>query len=435
MDEAGRRRAFRIDRGRVTIGSGAGAELRLTGAGLADVHAELEVRGDDVVLTPRPGVLPPSVGGRAAGGAIKLRPGVPVRLVDAVLTLMGEGEDVGAARPAPSAAAPAAVAPVRSRSERGLAPRRAKRRGSPLATLGWTLGAILVGALLVWKVVVPLMTHKPPAVFEPQVRLQRARDYMRTASWESARRELERIPRDAALSEEVLAEIDALRAELDERRDDSRRAELEQRGTKWAQTFLRDYEKNYLAGSPDPSRVRVFLKRARQFRERYPDHPELDWVARQESRFRDVVSLDDPPTFADVEFEVTLLTQGRPREYDEAARVLDRFATVATGADRELALALREEKRAEEEAWVQDRLQQARFEYENDNLGEAVGWLRSLAVHSSEQAWRDDAARRLLKFQGVDGWLEAHRRQFPDSYEELARNPVIAEYLRSKGDS
>ena len=61
VEDGGKRRAFKVGDGTLTIGSGGGASLRLSDPAAAEVHAELLLREGRATLRLKPGVLPPRV--------------------------------------------------------------------------------------------------------------------------------------------------------------------------------------------------------------------------------------------------------------------------------------------------------------------------------------------------------------------------------------
>ena len=87
VDDGGARRAFKLNDGRLTVGCGEGATLRLTAEGVAEAHADLVIAEGRVRLAPRPGVLPPLVAGVPARGEIELKHDAAVKIGGATLTV------------------------------------------------------------------------------------------------------------------------------------------------------------------------------------------------------------------------------------------------------------------------------------------------------------------------------------------------------------
>src|SRR5687767_4166046 len=92
VDDAGNRRAFNVGEGRLSIGSGTEAKLKLAASGVASVHVEVEVHGGKATLHPKPGVTPPQVLGRSVSGPVVLQHGVPVKVGGATVTVEYEGQ-------------------------------------------------------------------------------------------------------------------------------------------------------------------------------------------------------------------------------------------------------------------------------------------------------------------------------------------------------
>jgi hypothetical protein len=139
LDENGATRRFKLNPGKLTIGSGDAATLRLTSANVAELHAELVFEAGVARLRPRPGVVPPSLGGKALTAETVLAGGQSVKIGNAVISVEydeGEGpktvKAAGAARPAVAAATGAAGA--RTGGGRSAAP-------APRAGGGRTAGA------------------------------------------------------------------------------------------------------------------------------------------------------------------------------------------------------------------------------------------------------------------------------------------------------
>ena len=72
LEEGGQRRAFRVNEGKLTIGSSESCTLTLASPDVAEIHAELEVHGEEITLRPRPGVTPPRVLGKAVSNPTRL---------------------------------------------------------------------------------------------------------------------------------------------------------------------------------------------------------------------------------------------------------------------------------------------------------------------------------------------------------------------------
>jgi len=452
VEEGGARRAFKVGEGKLSIGSGQGAKLRLSADGVAEVHAELEIQGGVATLHPRPGVLPPRVAGVPASGPVRVPPGAPVQIGAATLRLESDADEeaVGGARPARApvrAGAGAArgspraplVSPSRARAgardEAEVGAERAerlRRRGPPT----WAIVVPLVAVIgVLGFFVLESLTGGEVEVTEGEAEIyfreaQRALNYGRVSE---AASELDRIP-EAGLTPELRAAVAALRAEIEQARRDGELMLQNSRGTEYLDEQLKRFEKTYLSGALDPPKVRVFLKRTKYFRETWPQHEEMDWIERQERRLAGIVDLSAPPTLADIEFEVKTLTRSTDlRNYKECFAVLENFLEVCGADDRERVRQLIEHHQEEREEWFYERMQRARFEYENDRKGQAVGWLVAIIQYAGDREMEERAASDLVKFENAVPILRGYKEGKPAIYEELKRNRVIAAFIAEKG--
>jgi hypothetical protein len=441
VEEGGGRRAFRMGKGVLTVGSGADARLRLASGDVAEVHLELELAGDVVKLRPRPGVVPPRVDGQPAAGEIVLAPGRTVEVGSARLWIETEG-----APPAMTPAAPAAAAPVvtpgvpgRPRASAPVAsvPRRAARARAgerPAAVPAWlTVVGILAVVGLVFLAWARLVRTEASGEGLASNKLRAARQAFAASRFEDARVELAGIPA-SALTPELAERKAALEREISEvlARDELRVENAP--GTKYLDTLLRKYEGMYLQGTPEHAKVRLFLQRCRTFRARWPRHPEMDWVTRQEARFAGYVDMNAPLSLADVQWQVKDLTDGMPRNYAAAFALVDEFLTRATGSDREAAQALWDELAQARPEYAEDRLFEARHQFEKKNdPSKAVWWLVHNVAWLGDEALANESARFLLRMPDVEGHLRAYARDYPDKYEAVMRNEIVAGWARDTG--
>jgi len=439
VEDGGERRAFKVSDGLLSVGSGASAKLRLSSEGVADQHVELGVEEGRVMLRPLPGVVPPKVGGVPVKGPVELKHQVPVQIGGARLTVEYEGappaEAGGKAVPRPGAVVRSGRAGAR-RTPRGPEedeePGRYRKKRSNTAWISLAIFAGAVAALGLFVVVMgPKLLGEAPPVFEPALHINRAREYVESADYTEALAELDRIPvGKVVIGPGLQRQIDELRADIEA--GEARRAKTihNLRGNPYLQTQLKNFEQNYLQGSPDPSRVRVFVKRLDHFAEEWPEHPEIDWVRRMRERYAAVIDLDAPPTFEDVAFEVETLTWADPRQFGEALEVLDDFIASAGPDDRAKALELYDQKLADRDEWFQDKLQQARWEYERDELGKSLAWLIRIVIYTGDDVMAETAAQEIVKFPDLTERLRGYRSQAPERFDQLAAQPTIRAYLR-----
>jgi hypothetical protein len=191
--------------------------------------------------------------------------------------------------------------------------------------------------------------------------------------------------------------------------------------------------KQYMSGQITPPEARVFMKRARYFREKWPNSRDLAWVDRQESRFKAAIDLTKPPTFEDIEFEIKTLTWSHPRDYKTAFEVARAFQATAAGDDVQRSAGLLQELEGLRTEWYKDRLEQARWHFERKEQSQSIGVLLSIVRGAGDDAMADDAATRLLNYgsaEEMQTWLRGHQRNDPDSFVKIEKNRVIAAFLR-----
>ncbi len=459
LEEGDARRAFKVGEGRLTIGSGANCSLRLVSEGVAEVHAELEVSGGFAYLRPRPGVMPPLMHGQPVTHQVPLAHDARFEIGAARFHYLAEEQaaaSAGAPRAQPPAPKPAAAprpAPSRSAAPQRAAasaqrpvasaqaaasaagvqrnrPRAQVKRGIPT----WLMLVLIGGALiLTFFALRALVGQTGKSTVVPEATLARARERFEQREFDAARAALALIPREqvsAALRKQIEtleSEMDAIDRDLVLDREHRREAE------DYRTTQLEGFMKARLVGdNPPRERVRVFLKRLREFRQRWPQFPDMDWIDRHERLYSRLVDLNDPPTFKDVAYEVETLTWAKPRDYRQAAGIVRAFAERASGADREQAIELLDQLAAAEKEFFDDQMQQAKYHWQRKESGKAVGVLISLVLGLDVPEHVDQAARELVGLPGIEDFLRSYRRT-SSKYPELILNPRVREVAQRAG--
>lgn len=476
VEEAGASRAFKLGDGVVTIGSGEGARLKLTSPDVADVHLELELAGGDIRLRPRPGVTPPNVGGSPAAGEVAIAFGQTIQVGGALLRVEKDEavlEEVGAAAPAPAAAAASPRRSTGSAADRAGgegAPRRrgkarakagAPRRRAPVAApkgvqqrqsvveraprerkesvpswmyVAGTLAVVLVGGLIFWRA----FQSSSEAENDPGTQLNEA-----SVSWDrrefvKAEMHLDRITDTSGFTAEQMERYDQLMELVALKDNEEVREDAWRNGTRFKDTMLDRYAGKWLQGDVREYRIPLFLKRCSEFELRWPDHPDLDDVHRQRDRWRAVVSLDDPLTWAAIEWEVEYVTGEKSmRDYRTAFRLLDEYEPFASDTEQAAMGAMRGDLVQEREAYFMDEMQLARHHFENKtDTTRTVQKLVGLVQDIGDPEMENQAARDLVAvFQDptAEGMLAGYREFEPFSYDKLVSNSIVRDYARQIG--
>jgi hypothetical protein len=417
VEEGGKRRAFKVGEGVITVGSGGAASLKLASSGVAELHAEIVVHEGVVKLRPKPGVTPPRLRGQPQPDEFVVPKGVPVQIGEARLTVDP---------PEPAAAPPKPAAAERKQWERSS---RELYKDSGIKPQ-YVLLILLPIAIVLFFLFRKFWDQAPAPELSAAAQINRAHGNLRAGMFDQAVQDLDSIPAADGLSEAVQAQIADLRAQIEAGRAEEARTKEEMKGTQYLTSQLENYERERLQGKVDRPAVRVFLKRLAEFERRWPEHPRMDWVRRMRERYGDMVDLSKPPTYEELEFEIKTLTWANPRDYVQALEILERWLEKAGGEERANGLALLDKTLEERQAWFTDRMYEAQHQYGKNQLGQAVQWLTILIVFTGDQAMANQAAEELVKFDQLDQHLRGHRTTYPERWPALSSNPVIAAWLR-----
>lgn len=446
VEEGGARRGFKVGDGVLTVGSAEGAGLRLTSSDIAEAHAELGVEGGRVTLRPKPGVVAPKIRGIPVSGPVELEHQVPVQIGGA--KLMVEYADAPA-RPQPivqkrpgvrAGTRPGARSGARAGSGERTRARgeddaerparyRRKKNNAPWLSLAIFAGVVVAIALFALFIGPMLMGEADP-IFEPALRMNRARAKAEQGLNEDALAELDAIPTEVELDAAFKRQIADLRAEIAVSIEEIALADHNMRGNNWLQSQLKNFETKRLAGKAERPQIRVFLKRCDEFEALYPQHPDISWVHRMRERYAGVIDLNEPATYEDIEFEIEALTWADPRDFKQAFQILDGYIEGAQADDRAKALELYDRKLKHRDEWFEDKLQQARWEFERDDLPKSLAWLIRIILFTGDDVMADTAAKELVRFPDLVPRLRGYRRHSPDKYALLIKEPTVALFVR-----
>ena len=439
LDENGTRRAFKLNSGRLTVGSADSATLTLSAPDVAEVHAELQVEEGTVTLVPRPGVMPPTVLGRPVTQAMRLPANAEFKIGSATFRLESEGAAAAApaARQRAGGAATArgpAARPVTS-TPRIEHRRRTVSRGMP----GWMVFAIIALVVLVGYFVGKTWMADGAMQYDPAERYREAVLAFDSGAYIRAEEELDNVDLELA-GPDLVAKVGVLRKQVVASRAKSKEAEHNMKGSEWMDDNLRRYVTKHLQGDrADRASARFFIKRCDEFRDEWPTHPELDWVERYRARYAKLADLSSPDGFDDVAWEVKRLTAGKPRDYGRVFSRIDAFLLTADGQEKTAAQALHHEQTVEREAYFLDRMQEAQYQWKKQQYGQAVEWLVQVIVKIGDEGMADQAVDAFLKMQTTDGeplsdrYLESYRKNRPEQFEIMMGHAKMREAARTAG--
>jgi len=445
LEEGGERRAFRFQKGKLTIGSSDECTLRLESAEVAEIHCDLEFEEDRVVLRVRSGVTPPVVNGTSAPGVTVLGTSAVIGIGDATLRYdLDENAALGSS-PAPAAksAAPKAAGArsAGSRIASKVAPRTSKsqiqhsKRSMSKGMPPWGYALIGLGLTgFVW-LLVKNMDLGSGTGYDPHERIRVASELYNEANHNGATQSLDLIDETtlSRMSPELRSKYNELRRRIEEKKHETDTDMANMLGTKWKATQLDRFRSDRLYGTNPPrERVRVFLKRVREFKERWPAHPEMDEVLRHETRFKEICDLSKPATFIDMAYEVKTMTWAMPRDYKGAFTVVEKHL-IANPGDSAHCNGLLATMRTEQAEYFEDRMLQAKYHWEKNEGGQAVEWLVQLVIKLQDQEMAEDAADELVRLPGIEGWLNGYKEDRPEKYAALIEHPTISAKARELG--
>jgi len=458
LDENGATRRFKLNPGKLTIGGGDGATLKLASNNVADLHAELVFEAGVARLRPRPGVLPPTIGGKAVTTETVLAAGQFVKIGAATISVeYDEGEGPKGQKPTPTTTGPAkaaartAAVPVRAKVPGHVAQaatrvaaederptiryqRREIKKGVPTWAI---LSFFAVGILLAILYGGDLWGSATTAGFNPFGAKVRFEEFWKEGDTKGAAQVLEEFAK-AELNAEWKAEYERMRQLLEADQSRSSKGLIHMEATHEWQNQLETYYRTHLEGKATRPKARLFVKRLLSFRDRYPDHEQREWVDRMLTRFSGVAQLDEPSTLADIQWEVNRFTIAKPRRYKEAFATIEEFLGRATGADRDEALKLKAETENSQKELFEGELLGAAIYYDKVKYpdkfdpAESLEILVQLVIGMADPELADDAARRLVQMPEVTV-LEGYKRERSVTFNRLMENSIVRARAKQLG--
>ncbi len=420
LDDGGTQRSFRLNPGKITIGSGESCTLKLSSPDVAEVHAELEITTEEAILTPRPGVAPPTILGRPVNGPTRVPSNGEFRIGAAVFNVSD-----GSKQPASSGTVErkAAARPSVTRT------RRTVKRSIPT----WGIVLILAASgLVIYFVGQGWIGDAGEVAYNPHERLRVAIENFNEGAIGRAEQEIERI--DLTLAPELRPQLEELQRKIAKRDAAAEVAAWNVEGSKHFETQLKGFVNKRLLGDNVPrERARVFLKRCADFRKRWPQHPELPWVNRYQTRYASIAKMHEPPTFTDVAYEIKTMTWAKPRDYRKSFEMLTAFEAGASTGDFDACTELRDSLTTEREAYFTDRMQQAKWHWERKETGQAVATLVELIIGMGDAEMADQAAFEFVRLPGIEEWLSGYHTRKAEKFQLLVEHPAIRDMAGELG--
>lgn len=437
LDEGGNLRAFKLNNGRMTLGSGDSCTLQLVSDEVADVHAELRVEDGVVTLVPRKGVLPPQLLGQPVKQATRLAANAEFHIGGALLRIESEG--AAAQAPAVQRSQGGATARPRSGGSRPATVTRKRRtikKGMPTwAVLALFAGGTAIAGFFAYKT----WGSATKVVYDPAVSFQQAKQMYKEGSIAAAMFELKKIDQAKEVDASLRQQVEEFRTLVRKDNADAMDAEHNMKGTEQLDSNIKKYVDRHLSGDKaNRPAARLFVKRCDEFKKEYPTHKELGWIDRFRARFAKLAEMDDPSTFEDVAWEVKILTAGKPRDYGTVFELLDELEARDQYRGAEIA-ELRQEQETERQAYFVDRLQQSQFHWKKKEYGAATEWLVQVIMKIGDKEKEDKAIDTLLKMADHSGqalagrYLESYKNLRPKDFERLMEFPRLKQAATKAG--
>lgn len=466
------RRRFNLRPGTLTIGSAASATLTLEDADLAPLHLTLEVVGEEVRVTTTQGVAAPLAGSEALAGSFEWEPGITLRIGGVELGLETDLEREPAAPPAapsgkPTPASSGKATPASSRARaassgsgaragraRGAAVERTgsgrvQRRTRSTPQKGLPTWAILLGFAIGVLVIVQMLGNYADSsheeAFDAKTSLARLEEALAEGNVGKAETEMEKVERhDAELTAEWRERFAKVREQTRKLTSKSELLADNLAGNRFLDNQVRKYEKNYLAPEPSRPRARVFVKRAKEFMSRWPNHDAVEEVRNKLRRWEPTAELGQPAELEDLIWEAHTLTWAFPRDYENALALLEGYRSSASESELKQLDGVLSTHRSEREDYFKERYEYAAHYWDTGDAGKAVEYLVQLVTKVGEPGMVAKAADSLVAFEGQLGkdgrtilsivpTMKGYKRDRPEDFERLSKNATMRAFFSQHG--
>ncbi|QDU66897.1 FHA domain-containing protein [Engelhardtia mirabilis] len=476
VDDAGQKKAFRVSKGRLSIGSADSAKLKLTAGGVEPEHAILVVRPEGVQVQVH---KPVKIGGQSVdSGEVDLPFGAPLAVGGATITVEADeapaksvpakavparampAKQAGPAAAAPKAGAARAGAPSAGAAKRGAAPSKAgAARGGARAGAagggrqrGGDRGAKKQG-LPAWVPMVGVVAALALAVWvfsgfgsssKADNAMTAATSQLDDGNLKTARASLSSI-NPAKLKPEQKTKYEALMAELEGREAFKDGSEARLRAMREVDEQLKGLvDRQFKTDPAEPEKVRLLWDRIAAWREDWPMYKDpiwledpnwaadMAWIAEQEQKFDSVIAKDAPYNLADAEFRAYYFLDSGIKRYNLVMPVIAAAASNTTDStEREALEALNTLLNEEQVAYAQERFDKARQYFEEGQEVQSAAILVADIRTLTQPQLVDRAATLLLGFPKIRPILEGYERTKPETFSELMLNGKIAAFVRA----
>ncbi|MHC4263004.1 MAG: FHA domain-containing protein [Planctomycetota bacterium] len=476
VDDAGKRKAFRVTQGRLSVGSGADAKLALTASGVEEQHANILVSPEGV----RVQVLAPVTvsGERVEGGVIDLDFGAKLLIGSATISVEADapeegakqgrsakgasGKSAGASRSggsrgrsgatgAKSGSGGRSAAGGKRRSGAAASGGRGSRRGGGAAEKQGLPPAAKFGGIVVVLALGVYIFSSMGSSSAAANNMTAAQESLESGNLASARKLMERIDR-SDLDGDVRDRFDGIMSELEER--EAYKAEAGVRMD--AMTYINEevdklIERQFKSETPEKPKVRLLLERIADFKTTFPNYASDVWMTDTtyvadyerlktvEQQYGAMANLNEAYTLEDAVFRAYFFLEKSPRRYQLVMPVIDAALTATSDEyDVEALNELKTRLSEEQKAYADERLQKARerYEQEDSDIGTAARILMTDIQTLTDTVLIDRAATVLVGMDRIDEVFRGMRDGSSDvSRAELAllqdRIPRIRDYIRA----
>ncbi|MFT4539788.1 MAG: hypothetical protein ACI841_000224 [Planctomycetota bacterium] len=461
VDDGIKPRRFQLKNGKITIGSGQASKLRLEDSQLAELHAELEYNGEEATLRLSRGVRPADAAGKSVSGEWTMIHGQTVDLGGVTLKIEYEGAEAeslvqrrskqGKAKATAARATKSGASAKRSSAGRARAgqpsgntvrqgdpegggiqrQRRTVKKGVPT----WVV--LLGGAVLLFVGYTKFKSYADSVDahgFVPQASYNRIQDALNVGNFALIEAEFEKIEARPDVPLNWQTKFAECRKVYEAVIADRENSVDNQRGTVYLDSKIKGFESKRLVRDKPLHKVRIFLMRLKYFQERWPSHPEMAWVRRTEDRYQQIDDLNEAPDFEDLCYESEVFTW--EKDFKNSLKLLYDYKDSASAQERSTLDDLITQRETEAKEHYDDRLLQAKHEWEKDDAqsqAKAVERLVQLVTKMGDEAMVAESARRLLLIPDIDSRWGGYKRDRPDTYTELMANASIRAHLKAIG--